>query len=108
LNIITFYGVLLYVIFKALKGLFGGSGVNGNVNFTYKVVDESAQAAILQHIDTAVQPGGNSNAGSLEAPSAPSELLSSIADLTAKLNRLDQTECTLFDVQNSVKEVYSA
>jgi len=84
--------------------------VNGNVNFTYKVVDESAQAAILQHIDSAVQqPGSTSQSGSgLAAPAAPRELLSSIADLTAKLNRLDQIESSLFSVQDSVKQVYSA
>ena len=110
LNIITFYGLLLYIVYKVLGGLFGGSGVNGNVNFTYKVVDESAQAAILQHIDSAVQqPGSTSQSGSgLAAPAAPRELLSSIADLTAKLNRLDQIESSLFSVQDSVKQVYSA
>ena len=84
--------------------------MNGNVNFTYKIVDESAQAAILQHIDSAVQQPGmarNSSDG-LEAPSAPHELLGSLADLTAKLTRLDQIESTLFAVQDSVKQVYSA
>ena len=110
LNLITFYGVLLYTVYKVLGRFFGGSGVNGNVNFTYKIVDESAQAAILQHIDSAVQQPGmarNSSDG-LEAPSAPHELLGSLADLTAKLTRLDQIESTLFAVQDSVKQVYSA
>ena len=84
LNLIVFYGLLFYVGAKVL-GIFGRGNVNGNANFTYKIVDESAQAAILQHIDSKQPAGTTSNQS---AASVTTEVLNNLAELESKLARL--------------------